>query len=105
MKKKKKAWNGISASRGGGSEKWPFAPPPPFDEKKLHIIFAKQQLKSRPLAGEPLFQPPTPLAGVVGAHPPPPPSGQVPPALPAGSDMIRWSRVLLCHTLDAARSY
>ena len=31
-----------------------------------------------------------------------------PPDLPlvsAGSDMIRWSRVLLSHTLDAARSY
>ena len=28
----------------------------------------------------------------------------VPPAS-AGSDMIRWSRVLLSHTLDAARSY
>ena len=23
----------------------------------------------------------------------------------AGSDMIRWSRVLLSHTLDVARSY
>ena len=28
----------------------------------------------------------------------------LPPAS-AGSDMIRWSRVLLSHTLDAARSY
>ena len=28
----------------------------------------------------------------------------LPPAF-AGSDMIRWSRVLLSHELDAARSY
>ena len=27
------------------------------------------------------------------------------PLAPAGSDMIKWSRVLLSHTLDAARSY
>ena len=27
------------------------------------------------------------------------------PEASAGSDMIRWGRVLLRHTLDAARSY
>ena len=27
------------------------------------------------------------------------------PLAPASSEMIRWSRVLLSHTLDAARSY
>ena len=27
------------------------------------------------------------------------------PLASASSDMIRWSRVLLSHTLDAARSY
>ena len=27
------------------------------------------------------------------------------PLASAGSDMIKWSRVLLSHTLDAARSY
>ena len=27
------------------------------------------------------------------------------PLASAGSDMIRWSRILLSHTLDAARSY
>ena len=27
------------------------------------------------------------------------------PLASAGSDMIRWGRVLLGHTLDAARSY
>ena len=31
-------------------------------------------------------------------------TSELPPAS-AGSDMIGWSRVLLSHTLDAARSY